>query len=144
MSVNPKENIELRLRTLQILWLGLTLSVGVYYAVTLFAERPEDLEPNNVQSLALIVVALSTTLISFAVKNKLLSKAIEARQVPQVQQAYIVAWAMVEVAALLGILEFFTTNNPYYYVLFIIAAGAQLLHFPRRDHVANAAFKPGF
>jgi hypothetical protein len=51
------------------------------------------------------------------------------------------AWAITEVAALLGLLDFFLTTDRYYYVLLIIAALGLLLHFPRREHVVNAAFK---
>jgi hypothetical protein len=55
-----------------------------------------------------------------------------------VQQAYIVAWAITEVGGLLGVLDFFTTGDRYYYLLFMIAALGQLLHFPRREHMLNA------
>jgi len=135
-------DIEQRMRTVRTLWLALLVSVGLYYVVTLFQGRPENVGPNNTISLALLVVSLSTTLMSFLVKNKLISRAIEQRQVQQVQQGYVIAWAMGEVAALLGLLDFFTTNDPYFYVLFIIAALAELLHFPRREHFENASFSP--
>jgi hypothetical protein len=50
-----------------------------------------------------------------------------------------VAWAITEVGALLGLLDFFKSADRYYYVLFLIAACGQLLHFPRREHVINAS-----
>jgi hypothetical protein len=40
-------------------------------------------------------------------------------------------------------LDFFLTNNRYYYALLILAALGLLLHFPRREAVVNAAFKRG-
>jgi hypothetical protein len=89
----------------------------------------------------LVGIAVSTVLLSFPVKNKLISQAIEQQHVPLVQQAYIVAWALSEVPALLGLLDFYLTGNRYFYVLFLIAVFAQLLHFPRREHVINASFK---
>ena len=135
---DPQTKIELRIRTLRMLWIGMLSSIGVYYMFTLFVGRPENVEPNGTLFLALVIVALSTTLISFFIKNKLLSRAVEQRQVQLVQQAYIVAWALSEVAALLGVLVFFLTGDRYYYILFIIGAFGQLLHFPRREHVANA------
>lgn len=135
-------NIEQRMRTVRTLWLALLVSVGLYYGVTMFAGRPETVEPNSTMSLTLLVVGLSTALISFLVKNKLITRAIERRQAQQVQQAHVIAWAMSEVAALLGLLDFFATSDPYFYVLFIIAALAQLLHFPRREPFENAAFNP--
>jgi NADH:ubiquinone oxidoreductase subunit 2 (subunit N) len=138
---NQAQRVEVRLRTLRILWLALFLSVGIYYVFTLFAERPPDLKPNNTLSLALIGVAVTTVLFSFLVKRKLLARAINEQQLQLVQPAYVMALALCEVPALLGMLEFFTTANPKYYVLMIIAALGQLLHFPKREHVENAAFK---
>ena len=135
--------MELRIRTMRTLWIGMLLSVGAYYVFTLVAGRSDDITPKPILSLILTGVALSMTLISFAVKNKLLSRAVDQQQVQLVQQGYIVTWALSEVAALLGLLDFFLTGDRYYYLLFLIAAGALLLHFPRREHVVNASFKSG-
>lgn len=141
MQTDPQTNFELRIRTLRTLWIAMLASVGVYYVFTRFAGRPENVEPNSTLFLALVVVGLSTTLVSFLVKNKLLSRAVEQQQVQMVQPAYVVAWALTEVAALLGVLDFFVTGDRYYYVLFIIAAFGQLLHYPRGEHVINASTK---
>lgn len=62
-------------------------------------------------SLILLVIAVWTTLMSFLIKGKLLSKAIEQGQVQQVQQAYVVAWAVTEVGALLGVLDYFMSTQ---------------------------------
>ena len=80
-------------------------------------------------------------LVSFPIKSKLLSSAIDQQQTAVVQQAYVVAWAITEVGALLSLVDYFLTGNRYYFVGLIIAGCAQLLHFPRREHVINAAFK---
>ncbi|HZN09907.1 MAG TPA: hypothetical protein VFB65_24135 [Pyrinomonadaceae bacterium] len=135
---NTQENVELRLRTMRTLWMGMILSILGYFVLTLFAGRSEDLEPNPTLSLILLAVAASAALVSFPLKSKLLNRAIEQKQVPMVQQACIVAWAITEVGGLLGVLDFFMTGNRYYYLLFMIAALGQLLHFPRREHVLNA------
>jgi hypothetical protein len=103
--------------------------------------RPEGLAPNNTLFLGLVVVSLSATLVSFLVKSQLLNRAIEQQQVQQVQQAYVVGWAITEVGALLGMIDYLVSGDRYYYVLFIIAACGQLLHYPRREHVLNASFK---
>lgn len=138
---HPQENVELRIRTMRTLWFAMFMSVVMYYVFTFFVERSENVNPNATVSLMLVGVGLLTTLISFPVKNRLLARAVEQQQVQLVQQAYIVALAVTEVAALLGLLDFFLTGNRYYYILFIIAACGQLLHFPRREHVLNASFK---
>ena len=140
-SANPQTDIELRIRTIRTLWITLLLSIGSYYVFTLLAKRPENVEPNNTLFLVLVAIALSTTFISFPIKNKLLSRAIEQQQVPLVQQAYVLGLALCEVAALLGVLDFFATGDRYYYILFIIGACGLLLHFPQREHVVNASAK---
>jgi len=138
---DPQTNIELRIRTMRTLWFCLLLSVGSYYVFTLVAGRREGLEPNPSLSLTLICVAMLMVLVAFVIKSKLLSKAVEQQNALMVQQAYIVTWAITEVAALLGLIDFFLTNDRYYFVLLIIAVLGLLLHFPRREHVVNAAFK---
>jgi hypothetical protein len=136
-----QQDIEPRIRTMRTIWIAMLMSIGFYYAFTFFAKRPENVEPNSTMFLVLVGIALSTVLISFLVKSKLINQAIEQQHVPLVQQGYIVAWALSEVAALLGLLDFFLTGNRYFYVLFLIAVFAQLLHFPRREHVIHASFK---
>ena len=138
---NTQETIELRLRTMRTLWIAMLLSVGGYLVFALFVGRPKNLA-NPTLSLGLLGAAVLAALISFPFKSKLLNRAFEQQQVSLVQQAYIVALALVEVAALLGMLDFFTTSDRYYYVFFIIAVLGQLLHFPRREHVLNALGKP--
>lgn len=137
---NQQEKIELRIRIMRILWLAFVLSLIMYFVFTIFVGRNENATPNNNLSLTLIVVALSTVVISFLLKSKLVNRAIEQQQVPMVQQAYVVTWAIAEVGALLGLLDFFVTGNPYFYVPMLIAGAGQLLHYPRREHVENAAF----
>lgn len=138
---NPQTEIELRIRTLRTLWFGLLLSIGFYYGFTLVAERREGLEPNPSLSVTLMCVAMLMVLVAFVIKSKLLSKALEQHSTGMVQQAYVVTWALIDVAALLGLLDFFLTNDRYYFVLLIIGALGVLFHFPRREHVVNAAFK---
>ena len=138
---DPQTNIELRIRTMRTLWFGLLVTIGIYYGFTLVAERREGLEPNPSLSLSLICVAMLMVLVAFVIKTKLLSKALEQQSTGMVQQAYVVTWAITEIAAVLGLMDFFLTNDRYYFVLLVIAALGVLLHFPRREHVVNAAFK---
>ena len=126
---------------MRTLWFALLLSVGVYFGFTLFAARKEGLQANPGMSLTLLCIAMVTVLAAFVIKSKLLSKAIEQQNPGMVQQAYVMTWAITEVSALLGLLDFFLTNDRYYYFLLIIAALGLLVHFPRREHVVNAAFK---
>ena len=121
-----------------MLWLALFASIGLYYAFTFFVGPPETVVPNPTMSLILIVIGLSTTLISFLVKSKLITRAIERQQIQLVQQAYLVAWAITELAGLLGFLDFLATGHRHYYILFIISVCGFLLNAPRREHLINA------
>src|SRR4026208_777640 len=104
----PQENIELRLRTMRVVWIAMILNIAGLFLLTLFVKRREDLLPNPTLSIALLGVAVSAVLISFAIKSKLLNRAFEQQQLLMVQQAYVVAFAINEVGALSGLLDFFT------------------------------------
>ena len=121
--------------------MALLLSIVVYYVMTIFIKPSGEPTPNPTLSLALLLAGISTTLVSFLIKSRLLSRAAEQQQVPWVQQAYIAGWAINEVAALLGMLDFFVTGHRHFYILFIVAACGLLLQFPRREAVINAAFR---
>ena len=148
MQLSPQDlqlKIEPRIRTIRTLWIAMLLSIGIYYVFTLFTGQPKSSNPNSTLSLMLVGIGLLTTLISVPIKRKFLAESVEQQRVELVQQGYIIAWAMTEVAALLGMLDFFVTANRYYYVLFLIAAIGHLLHFPRRQDVLAACFKnPAF
>lgn len=137
---DPQNNVELTLRKLRVLWLGGLVSLFAFFVLTLFAERPADLEPNNTLFLVFVAIALSTTLASFLVKKQIFKQAEQQQKLELVQQGFIVAVMMTEVAALLGVFDFFRSDDPYY-VLFLIAVCGQLLHFPRRDPILHATYK---
>lgn len=133
--------IEPRIRTMRTLWIALLMSVVMYYVLSLIVGPPANPNPNSTLSIMLLVAGILTTLISFPIKKKVLAQAVEKQRVQLVQQGLIVAMALTEVAALLGLLDFFATGNRYYFVLFLIAGIGQLLHFPRREDVLAACFK---
>ena len=126
---------------MRTLWIAMFMSVGAYYLFTFLKPRPEGAIANSTLFLIFLGIGLSATLISVVIKNSLLTRAIQQQQVQLVQPAYIVSWALCEVAALLGLLDFFMSGDRYYYILFIIAAGGILLNYPRREHVINASPK---
>jgi predicted transporter len=133
--------IEQRIRTIRTLWTALFLSVGAYYVFTLLSGLERNINPNKTLSLILLALGLLAIVVSFPIKKAFLTKSVEQQRVDLVQQGYVVTWAVVEVAALLGLIDFFATGNRYYYLLFIVAACGQLLHFPKRQHVIDASFK---
>lgn len=137
---DPNADIEARIRTTRILWIALLLSIGNFFVLTIL-KSSEDVTPNPTLSLILLGIGISTTLISFLIRNMLLTRAVNQQQPPLVQQAYVTGWAINEVAALLGVADHFVTGHRHYYILLVISALGLLLQFPRREHVLNAAFK---
>jgi cellobiose-specific phosphotransferase system component IIC len=138
---NPQENVELLINKMRVLWLGGLGSLLGFIVLTFFTPRSENAEPNDTLFLILVVVGLTATLASFVVKKRFFAKAEEQQQVHLVQQGFMVAMTITEVAALLGVLDYFSTGDRYYYVLFIITACGQLLHYPRREPFLHATFK---
>ncbi|HXM34753.1 MAG TPA: hypothetical protein VN920_06180 [Pyrinomonadaceae bacterium] len=129
-----------RLRVIRTLWSALFLSIGIYYVLTLFTGHP-NVVPNRTVSIALAAAGSFFAIISIPIKQKYLTQSVTEQRVELVQTGYIIAWALTEVAALLGLLDHFIAGNRYYYVLFVIAAGGMLLNSPRRQHVLDACFK---
>jgi hypothetical protein len=134
--------IETRLRAILTVWFGLFLSVGLYYMVTVFTGSAHEFRrPSRRLFLAFAAAGSLLALISIPVKQMYLRRSVREQQVELVQTGYIIAWALSEAAALLGLLNFFITGNRRYYLLFIIAACGLLLNFPRRQHLLDATPK---
>ena len=144
MPLSPQEidaKIEPRIRTMRTLWLALVMSVVIYFIFTLFIGSSASATPNNTFSIILAVVGMMMTLVSIPIRQKVVARAVQEQKVAMVQQGYITALAVVEVSALLGMLDFFVTGNRFYFVPFLIAIIGQLIHFPRRQDVLAASFK---
>ena len=131
--------VDQRLRTIRTLWFAIFASLAMYYVLTIFTKVEERPSPHL--SLALATAAALLVLASFLIKQRYLSQSVEKQDMALVQVGYVVGLAVCEVAALLGVLDHFLTGNRYYYLLIIAAAMGDLLHFPQRRHLQNAAFK---
>jgi hypothetical protein len=138
-------NLDKRYQTLVVLWFALLMSIGMYFLFSLFVAPGTSNESGNPRSLLLTVTltALGTFLVilSFAVKQKLLERSVEKQDVSLVQKALVIACAMCEVSALLGLLEHFIVGSREYYLLFLVAAAGTAFHFPRRSHLEAASYK---
>lgn len=133
--------IEQRHRTLLIVWFALCMSFVMYLVMIRIA--PARLAENAKLTLVLNTIGLIPVATSFLVKQILLGKAVAAQKVEQVHTAYIVAWALCEVAALLAFVENRITGSGYYYVGFAVGGLGLLLHFPRKQHLLDAAGMQG-
>ena len=137
--------IGLRFRTILILWSALFLSIGLYYVMTLFVHPSEDTGQNRTLSAVLAMAGSVLAIISVLVKHRFLTQSVAQQRLDLVQTGYVMAFALCEVAAMLGLLDHFVTGNHYYYVLFVIAGCGMLFNFPRRQHIQDACFKgPSF
>lgn len=134
-----------RYQTLIVLWSALLMNIGVFFLLSLFMAPQISNEPGRTASSLLIVVltALGTflTIVSFAIKRKFLERSVEKQDVTLVQKSLVIACAMCELSALLGLLEHFLIGNRDYYLLFLIAAAGTAFHFPRREHLLAATYK---
>ena len=134
-----------RYQTLIVLWFALLMSIGMYFFVTIFAGANIQSQAANPRSsvLTIVLTAVGTFLVilSFAVKQKLLRRSVVNQDPSLVQKALIVACAMCEVAAVLGVVERFVVGNNDYYLLFVVAALGIVLHFPRRSQLEAASYK---
>ena len=136
-----------RLRTMRILWAVFLVCIGQFFLVG-WVTRPEaewsaagvgDLSP---VLYAAALLGLAAVAASFAVKGTFFRRAAETQEPARMQTGFIVAMVLCEVAALMGLVALFVTLSKYAYLLFALGALGQALHFPRRDEVLSAYYKP--
>lgn len=138
-----------RYRIMLILWCAQLMSIGFLFFLSLFlgpqagteiSNRPGR-QPSPILIGALTAMGTLLVILSFAVKRKFLAQSVEKQSLDLVQKALVIACAMCEATALLGLLERFLIGNREYYLLFLIAAIGTALHFPRREHLLSATYK---
>ena len=139
-SLNPNSMqtaVDTRYRVILIIWLAMLASLGIYFLITNFVEAPPASD-NGTIIWVLIALGVSTTSISFLLKRALLTRAAREQRLELVQVAYVIAFALCEMAGIFGVVAYFLTAHRYYHLLFIISALGILLHKPRRDDLLNA------
>ena len=137
-------DLDTRYRSMLILWVALLMSVVMFFVMTIVA-APEPFDrdrdaPTSVVLFALAGVGTFLVVLSFAVKRKMLQRSVEKQEPMLVQQAMVMACAMCEVSALLGVFERYSIGSGDHYVLFLISAIGIALHFPKRDHLLAASW----
>lgn len=138
-------NVQARYPRMVILWFAQLMSIGALLLFSLFV-GPETSDQPNTSLNRLLIVALTAlgtflVLVSFVVKRNLLERSVEKQDIELVQRAFVIAVAMCEMSAMLGVIERFVINDRYYYLLFLIAAAGTACHFPRRQHLEAATYK---
>jgi hypothetical protein len=138
--------LELRLRTLRILWGALLTTIGLYALITVFAlpsgDALEEGRDNPTLLVAFAVIGFMSVAASFILKRHFYGHAVERGEPAQFQIGFIFALVFCEVSALLGLMGLFITHNSYAYALLALGAVGIALHFPRRDQLA-ATYRKG-
>ncbi len=128
---------EARYRGLLFIWLGQFVSLVAFLAMTWFSQVPVRGANSTLQWVFGVLSGAAVTL-SFPLKFKLRQRAIAEQRPDYVTTAYVFAFALCELSAIFGLVEYFIRGVPNY-LLFILAAVGFLLHFPRRQHLLAAS-----
>jgi len=137
-------DLDKRYQTIVVLWFAQFMSIGLLLMVALVAAPEVSNESSRASKLITLALgALGGFLVvtSFVVKRKLLERSVEQQDLNLVQKAFVVAGALCEVPAIIGLIERFVIGNQDYYLLFLLAGIGMALHFPRREHLMAASFK---
>ncbi len=140
---NQAGKLEARYRIQFIVWLALISNVGMFLLIINLIEAPPANADNMMMAWVLLALGIFALALSFILKRKFLSQAIDQGRPEMVQTGLFVALALCEVSALCGLVVFFVTGTKYYYIFFIISVLGMLLHMPRREHLRAASFKDG-
>jgi hypothetical protein len=136
--MNPNQpNIEMRYRTILILWFAIVMSVLMFLVLTqLTANRGTgDLK----LSLILNSAGIVPLGMSFLLKQRILQQAVAKQRLDLVQVAYVLAFALCEMPAVLGLMDHFLSGSSYYFIGFVFAGLGLMLHFPRKQHLLDAS-----
>ena len=133
MNESPfKGSAEARRRGLLVIWGGQLCTILILFLIAYFA-RTREPNANHTLAWMLGAIGFTTFIASFLVKRKLLAQAAAERRLDLGTTAYVVAFVLCEVTAILGFMAYFITGLSYALHSFILAAGGLLLHFPTRN-----------
>ena len=132
-----------RFRGLLIIWAAQFISLLMFYGLMRLTPAEDRAGDDRTLLLVLAAAALTTFAASFAVKAALLARAVAARRPDAVTSGYVVAFALCEACALMGLVAHFTTGARESLYFFAPAALGFLLHFPRRRHFEESAGAAG-
>jgi hypothetical protein len=137
-------NLDKRYQTILTLWAALLMSVVMYFIFMQFIVpgfgAPSE-TPNPVLVIVMTGVSALLVLASFFVKARLLQRSVEKQDIGLVQKSVIVACAMCEVSAVMGIIAGWVFGSRISYLLFLMAAAGVVLHFPRRSQLEAASYR---
>jgi F0F1-type ATP synthase membrane subunit c/vacuolar-type H+-ATPase subunit K len=106
------------------------VSVLLYFVVVRMSrpEHPTD-DPGLVRTL--LVIALGFTVASFLARNRFETRARDNKMPALGRVGLLLALALCEAAALLGVVVWFVTASPLYYWFLLMGIAGILLHYPK-------------
>jgi F0F1-type ATP synthase membrane subunit c/vacuolar-type H+-ATPase subunit K len=113
------------------LWVVMLISIGMYYVVIRMV-TPEQPSDNPILVRILLVGSCGLAVASFAIRKLFESRARVANQSSIRRTGFLLALVLSEAAALFGLVVWFVTGSPQYYLFLLIGGGAMVLHFPTR------------
>jgi hypothetical protein len=126
-----------RYRGLLVIWVGQFVTLIVFFALTRIIEvtaRPND---DALRFQLFDVLGGASLALSFVVKRMLLRRAVVTQRPDVTTTAYVIAFALCELAAVMGLVNYLISGVPIV-LLFVLAAVGLLLHCPRRAHIEAA------
>ncbi len=129
-----KEDLSAVYNSLVIVWAALAMSVVLYFVITKTVMHPPA-EQNESLAWIFAAVGVAALAVSFVVKRLFLARAAAQRNSGLMRTAFVMAFALAEVPALMGMIAFVATGWEYSWVMFLVAAIGFGLHFPSRNTV---------
>ena len=130
-----------RFRGLIIIWLAQIASL-VMLAVLALVLRPSSADDRAVSATTLVplaVAALGALAAAFFLRARFASRAVFERRPDLVTTGHVVAFALCEACAIIGLVTRFVTGAPEAIYFFVAALVGFLLLFPRRAQIEAAS-----
>ena len=130
-AVNPQtpSTPEAERRFMLVLWFVMLISVCMYFVVVRLVP-PQGASENPTLVNVLVVLAVLLAGGSFVVKRKFNERARGVNKASVRRAGFLLGIVMCEAAALFGVVVWFVTGSPQYYLFLIIGIVGMVLHFP--------------
>jgi hypothetical protein len=125
-----------RYRGLIIIWSGILITIFIFITLTWALKIAYQPGNDALRFQFFDVLGGATFALSFVGKYLLLRRARATQRAEVVTTAYVVAFALCEMTALFGLLNYLLSGVPIF-LLFALALIGLLLHFPRRASFAS-------
>jgi hypothetical protein len=133
MNESPvRVTAEARRRGLLLIWGAQFLSLALMFLLTYIVRPEANTEGNHTLAWGLGAIGFMNFILSFFVKHKLLAQAAAKRRADLGTTAYVLAFALCELTAVLGFIAYVVTGLSYGLHSFVIAVVGLFFHFPAR------------